>query len=220
MNKTTSEAGPDLLSGIMEATPSELSLLTRAYSDMLVMHHKGIGEKTTGPLQKLAYRLWQLDNCESVPFIDTDEPTPPGSAPLPNPDSANIREMIVATGRTTLIKGLITCVAMQRRMVTGTPYASPPASATISALAKESPHVRWVTYAPVPENIVEALFYQARENDQPEHKKVVETHDMVRHWQTTVIPAIHRRYDADTHDSRHTATGDGNDEQSTIATKQ
>lgn len=186
---------PDLLTGIMEATPSELSLLLRAYVAVLRMHHKGISQKTTGPLERLSARLWSLDNCDHIGFIDYDEPPEAGGAkPLPNPDAPDVRSMIASVGRATLVKGLITCVAMQRRVITGTPYASPPAGEELARLAAENPHVRWAEYAAVPEAEVEALFYQARENDQPEHKKTVETHDMVHHWQTVVIPAIQRRY--------------------------
>lgn len=181
----------------MEGNPSELSLLTESYADVLAMHHKGIGSKTLDPLSRLAHRLWQLDNCENIPFIDFDEPQRDGqgTTPLPNPDAKDIRDLIVGTARTTLVKGLITCVAMQRRMVTGMPYTHPPANRGLLEKATENHHVRWTTYTPVPEEQVEALFYQARENDQPEHKKVVETHDMVRHWQNTVIPAIRKRYE-------------------------
>lgn len=192
--KRRTTAPPDLLGGIMEATPSELALLTRAYVAVLQMHHKGIPKKTTDPLERLSERLWDLDNDrERTAFIDYDEPPRAGAERLPNPDAAYIRSAIVSVARATLVKGLVTCVAMQRRAITGTPYVAP-AGAELARLAAESPHVRWTEYAVVPEAEVEALFYQARENDQPEHKKTVETHDMVHHWRTVVIPAIRERY--------------------------
>lgn len=186
---------PDLLEGICEGTPSELSFIARAFVAILRMHHEGLPAATTDPIERLAARLEQLDSGDPIGFIDYDEPPDPEGThpPIPNPDAAHIRELILATGRTTLIKALTTCVAVQRRMVTGTVYDTPVPD-TVREEAKTNARVRWIAYRPVESREVEAIFHQARENDSPEHKKVIETHDMVRHWRKRVLPAVRAHY--------------------------
>jgi hypothetical protein len=191
----------DLLSGILEGTPSELSLLVQSHSDLLAMHHQQepLPARTIAALESLARHLWNMDNEPSATrFIDYDEYDEGGGRSVLNPDGRSIRQLIVAVARATLIKNLIVCVAVQRRMVTGRPYeGSPPIRPTLAPLAQR--FARWTAYAPVPEAEVEALFYQARQNDHPEHRKTAEIIDMARnHWAQTVIPAIRQRYRGET----------------------
>lgn len=193
---------PALLYGILAGNGAELALLLEACRQLMGMHHQGVDEKINRPYRRLTALVNRLDRQGPVAWIDLDEPpgggrSPPAAAPtralVHNPDAAGLRALLLQVAKATVLQALAQCVAVQRRMVTGTPYG-PGVDPRLKQQASQDPRVRWTQYQPVPEPEVEALFAYVRNWDNMHLAGTVETMDAAARWTDTVLPDIHRHY--------------------------
>lgn len=181
-----------LLEGILEANGAELSLLLEATLELLQMHHAALGTRsnTNRAYRRLMERLDQLEE-PSVPWVDllwSDR-----SGGIANPDGPAIRELIQHVARTTLIQALVSCVAVQRRFVTGKIYG-PGVREALLHKAQVTVRVRYTAYRPVPETDVEGLMAYIHDHEHIQIAKTIETLAAARHWVTVVMPDIRRHY--------------------------
>lgn len=184
---------PHLIEGVLRGNGVELSFLLRAVAALLCAHHEDAAGAVGPPLRELGALLGALGHGR-VPCIDLDEPGP--RAP-PNPDAAEVRELLLHAGRCTLIHAMASCVSVQRRVVVGAVYDHLPGRhAALGRLAREDPGVRWARYRPLREEAVRALFVHAREMDNLALTGLVETLDIARRWVDVVLPDIERYYAA------------------------
>lgn len=208
---TAAEHVPTLLTGAINGNGAELALLLEACRQLLVMHHAGVATHIDRPYRQLSQLVQALERGP-VPWIDQEEP---GRDDLPNPDSEHIRRVTLDQARATVLQvrvfwdsspnphlrfllkqktqAMAQCVAVQRRLVTGSPYGLG-VTPDLADRASRDPKVRWVTYRPVPEEQVEALFYYVRQHDNMHLAKAAETLDTAKHWQGVVLPDIAGHY--------------------------
>lgn len=176
-------------------------LLLHAVSELLQMHHEHLGPQslTQQAYRRLVARVRALESPQ-VPWVDK---LGPGSD-LPNPDGPAMRAMILNVARTTLIQALVSCVAVQRRFVTGDIYGKGVQPKwKITAVASKS--VRYASYRPVPETDVEALMVYIHDHEHILIAKTLETLAAARRWLTTVLPGIRQHYQdlLEQHESPH-----------------
>jgi len=188
---------PCLLEGILEGNAAELVLLLEAVRQLLQMHHQHLGAQsnTQQAYVRLIKYVQQLEE-PVVPWIDllwsgSDESS--NDKPATNPDGPALRATILNVARTTLVQALVSCVAVQRRFVTGDIYG-PGVDPTYKARASGSARVRYSAYRPVPETDVDGLMVYVHDHEHILIAKTVETLTAARKWLTVVLPDIRAHY--------------------------
>ena len=192
------EEAPTLLHGILKGNGAELALLLRAFHHLLRAHHADAGPKIKSMLQ-LADLVDRLHGGQ-IDWIDLDEPEHGVFGRMLNPDAKAIRLLLLDVGRTILLRSLAQCISLQRRCITGKPYADITEHGwrigehPLADQGNKDPRVRWTHYAPEAEVVVEALFFHVRNHDNLHLAGVVETMDAALAWQTTILPWMRQHY--------------------------
>ncbi len=190
--QTEVEEIPTLVDGILKGNGAELALLLRVFYHLMRAHHAEAGPKIKNMLQ-LADLVDQLHGGQ-IDWIDLDESN------IPNPDAKAIRSLLLDVGRTILLRSLAQCISLQRRCITGKPYADITQQGwrigkhPLADKGSKDPRIRWTQYAPEAEVVVEALFFHVRNHDNLHLAGVVETMDAAKAWQTTILPWMRQHY--------------------------
>ncbi len=189
---------PTLIHGILKGNGAELALLLRVFYHLMRAHHADAGPKIKSLLQ-LADLVDRLHGNQ-IEWIDLDEAGIPGTSGVVNPDAKALRGLLLNVSKATLLRSLAQCISLQRRCITGKPYADITKDGwklgkhPLADMARQDPRIRWAEYAQESEVVVEALFFHVRNHDNLHLAGVVETMDAAKAWKDTILPWMRQHY--------------------------
>jgi len=189
------ETTPTLIHGILKGNGAELALLLRVFYHLMRAHHADAGPKIKSLLQ-LADPVDRLHGNQ-IEWIDLDEA---GTSGIANPDAKALRGLLLDVSKAILLRSLAQCISLQRRCITGKPYADITKDGwklgnhPLADQASKDPRIRWAEYAQESEVVVEALFFHVRNHDNLHLAGVVETMDAAKAWKDTILPWMRQHY--------------------------